>query len=152
MSFCKSHANYCYLVLIANNEKKCTNLLLLFFLQANDADIELNGKLTYFFTNSGPPLPFMINPSTGEITVNDTLDRDNPLTSSFYLDVRARDHGIPSLQVGTLTSYINLRLFYCMSSLLFLKISKIIYDVKFAINQWRPVRYLMQSVSSSVCC
>ena len=105
MSFCKSHANYCYLVLIANNEKKCIKLFLLFFLQANDADIELNGKLTYFFTNSGPPLPFMINPSTGEITVNDTLDRDNPLTSSFYLDVRARDHGIPSLQVGILTSY-----------------------------------------------
>lgn len=72
-------------------------------LQAKDADIELNGQVTYFFISNGQPLPFRISLTTGEVIVNDTLDRDNPLTQEFYVDVIARDRGLPPLEVLTTT-------------------------------------------------
>ncbi|KAF6018704.1 CELSR1 [Bugula neritina] len=67
-------------------------------IQAKDADIELNGQVTYFFISNGQPLPFRISLTTGEVIVNDTLDRDNPLTQEFYVDVIARDRGLPPLE------------------------------------------------------
>ena len=75
-----------------------------FSFQANDDDVELNGAVTYFFVNNGLPLPFMISNMTGEIIVNDTLDRDNPDTQEFHVDVIASDRGIPRRQVGLIRS------------------------------------------------
>ena len=69
-------------------------------LQAEDADVELNGEVVYILIDNGNPLPFRLDNSTGEIIVNGTLDRDDPSTQEFSVDVIARDRGIPPLQVS----------------------------------------------------
>ncbi|GBP70630.1 Tyrosine kinase receptor Cad96Ca [Eumeta japonica] len=42
------------------------------------ADPTENGPITYGLETTGPPVPFTVNPRTGEVTVNDTLaDKEN---------------------------------------------------------------------------
>ncbi|KAF4091142.1 hypothetical protein AMELA_G00033680 [Ameiurus melas] len=62
-------------------------------IQAIDADSGNNAHLEYQLTDTSPSFPFIINNSTGWITVSMELDRE---TTEFYtFGVEARDHGIP---------------------------------------------------------
>ncbi|KAF7707587.1 cadherin EGF LAG seven-pass G-type receptor 1 isoform X2 [Silurus meridionalis] len=62
-------------------------------IQAIDADSGNNAHLEYQLTATSPSFPFIINNSTGWITVNMELDRE---TTEFYtFGVEARDHGVP---------------------------------------------------------
>ncbi|KAK7902003.1 hypothetical protein WMY93_018772 [Mugilogobius chulae] len=64
-------------------------------IQANDADSGENSRLEYRLTDTTPGFPFIINNSTGWITVCKELDRE---TTEFYtFGVEARDHGMPSM-------------------------------------------------------
>uniref|UniRef100_A0A3B3ZJN6 Uncharacterized protein n=1 Tax=Periophthalmus magnuspinnatus TaxID=409849 RepID=A0A3B3ZJN6_9GOBI len=64
-------------------------------IQANDADSGENSRLEYRLTGTTPGFPFIINNSTGWITVCVELDRE---TTEFYtFGVEARDHGVPSM-------------------------------------------------------
>ncbi|KAM9471158.1 cadherin EGF LAG seven-pass G-type receptor 1 [Clarias gariepinus] len=62
-------------------------------IQAIDADSGNNSHLEYQLTDTSPSFPFIINNSTGWITVSIELDRE---TTEFYkFGVEARDHGVP---------------------------------------------------------
>lgn len=62
-------------------------------IQAIDADSGNNAHLEYQLTDTSPSFPFIINNSTGWITVSMELDRE---TTEFYtFGVEARDHGVP---------------------------------------------------------
>ncbi|GAA6101335.1 cadherin EGF LAG seven-pass G-type receptor 1 [Tachysurus ichikawai] len=62
-------------------------------IQAIDADSGNNAYLEYQLTDTSPSFPFIINNSTGWITVSIELDRE---TTEFYnFGVEARDHGVP---------------------------------------------------------
>ncbi|XP_060784124.1 cadherin EGF LAG seven-pass G-type receptor 1 isoform X2 [Neoarius graeffei] len=62
-------------------------------IQAIDADSGNNAYLEYHLTDTSPSFPFIINNSTGWITVSMELDRE---TTEFYtFGVEARDHGVP---------------------------------------------------------
>ncbi|KAB5571510.1 hypothetical protein PHYPO_G00225740 [Pangasianodon hypophthalmus] len=62
-------------------------------IQAIDADSGNNAHLEYLLTDTSPSFPFIINNSTGWITVSMELDRE---TTEFYtFGVEARDHGVP---------------------------------------------------------
>uniref|UniRef100_A0A8C6V1M6 Cadherin EGF LAG seven-pass G-type receptor 1a n=1 Tax=Neogobius melanostomus TaxID=47308 RepID=A0A8C6V1M6_9GOBI len=64
-------------------------------IQANDADSGENARLEYRLTGTTPGFPFVVNNSTGWITVCEELDRE---TTEFYtFGVEARDHGVPSM-------------------------------------------------------
>ncbi|XP_063302853.1 cadherin EGF LAG seven-pass G-type receptor 1 isoform X3 [Pelobates fuscus] len=62
-------------------------------IQANDADSGDNARIQYSLTDIPPNFPFLINNSTGWITVSSELDRE---AVEFYtFGVEARDHGDP---------------------------------------------------------
>lgn len=62
-------------------------------IQAIDGDSGENARLEYRLIDITPGFPFVINNSTGWITVSDELDRE---TMDFYtFGVEARDHGVP---------------------------------------------------------
>lgn len=62
-------------------------------IQAIDADSGDNALLEYCLTDTSPGFPFIINNSTGWVTVSQELDRE---TTEFYtFGVEARDHGVP---------------------------------------------------------
>uniref|UniRef100_A0AAR2M2I0 Cadherin EGF LAG seven-pass G-type receptor 1 n=2 Tax=Pygocentrus nattereri TaxID=42514 RepID=A0AAR2M2I0_PYGNA len=62
-------------------------------IQAIDADSGDNALLEYRLTDTSPSFPFVINNSTGWVTVSLELDRE---TTEFYtFGVEARDHGVP---------------------------------------------------------
>lgn len=62
-------------------------------IQAIDGDSGENARLEYRLIDITPGFPFIINNSTGWITVSDELDREN---MDFYtFGVEARDHGVP---------------------------------------------------------
>ncbi|XP_066504962.1 cadherin EGF LAG seven-pass G-type receptor 1 [Hoplias malabaricus] len=62
-------------------------------IQAIDADSGDNALLEYRLTDTSPGFPFIINNSTGWITISQELDRE---TTEFYtFGVEARDHGVP---------------------------------------------------------
>ncbi|XP_076008243.1 cadherin EGF LAG seven-pass G-type receptor 1 isoform X2 [Genypterus blacodes] len=62
-------------------------------IQAIDGDSGENARLEYRLTATTPGFPFIINNSTGWITVSEELDRE---TTEFYtFGVEARDNGIP---------------------------------------------------------
>lgn len=62
-------------------------------IQAIDADSGNNAHLEYHLTDTSPSFPFIINNSTGWITVSMELDRE---TTEFYtFGVEAKDHGVP---------------------------------------------------------
>ncbi|XP_072003202.1 cadherin EGF LAG seven-pass G-type receptor 1 isoform X3 [Engystomops pustulosus] len=62
-------------------------------IQANDADSGENARIHYSLTDVPPNFPFVINNSTGWITVSAELDRE---TVEFYtFGVEARDNGEP---------------------------------------------------------
>ena len=60
---------------------------------ATDADIGPNGEITYSLSSSIPPLPFTIDPSTGAVSTNSTLDREE--IDMYEFEVIARDNGEP---------------------------------------------------------
>lgn len=62
-------------------------------IQAIDADSGNNAHLEYQLTDTSPSFPFIINNSTGWITVSMELDRET--TEFFNFGVEARDHGVP---------------------------------------------------------
>uniref|UniRef100_A0A4W5NWW5 Cadherin EGF LAG seven-pass G-type receptor 1b n=1 Tax=Hucho hucho TaxID=62062 RepID=A0A4W5NWW5_9TELE len=63
--------------------------------QAIDADSGDNSHLEYRLTAMAPGFPFIINNSTGWITVSVQLDRE---TTDFYtFGVEAVDHGVPAM-------------------------------------------------------
>lgn len=45
-----------------------------------------NGPVVYGLETSGPPVPFDINPKTGLVTVNDTLE--NKVTAPFMMNIQ----------------------------------------------------------------
>ena len=62
-------------------------------IQAIDGDSGENARLEYRIIDTTPGFPFIINNSTGWITVSDALDRE---TVDFYtFGVEASDHGVP---------------------------------------------------------
>lgn len=62
-------------------------------IQAIDGDSGENARLEYRLIDITPGFPFVINNSTGWITVSNELDRE---TVDFYtFGVEARDHGVP---------------------------------------------------------
>eukprot|EP00066_Takifugu_rubripes_P026394 XP_011615660.1 PREDICTED: cadherin EGF LAG seven-pass G-type receptor 1 [Takifugu rubripes] len=62
-------------------------------IQAIDGDSGENARLEYRLIDITPGFPFVVNNSTGWITVSDELDRE---TTDFYtFGVEARDHGVP---------------------------------------------------------
>lgn len=62
-------------------------------IQAIDGDAGENARLEYRLIDTTPGFPFVINNSTGWITVSEELDRE---TMDFYtFGVEARDHGVP---------------------------------------------------------
>lgn len=64
-------------------------------IQAIDADSGDNAHLEYKLTDTSPGFPFVINNSTGWVTVSAELDRE---TAEFYsFGVEARDHGVPTM-------------------------------------------------------
>lgn len=64
-------------------------------IQAIDGDSGENARLEYRLIDVTPGFPFVINNSTGWITVSDELDRE---TMDFYtFGVEARDHGVPAM-------------------------------------------------------
>ncbi|XP_056307479.1 cadherin EGF LAG seven-pass G-type receptor 1 isoform X2 [Danio aesculapii] len=64
-------------------------------IQAIDADSGDNAHLEYKLTDTSPGFPFVINNSTGWVTVSAELDRE---TTEFYsFGVEARDHGVPTM-------------------------------------------------------
>ncbi|TRY59248.1 hypothetical protein DNTS_026386 [Danionella cerebrum] len=62
-------------------------------IQANDADSGENARLDYCLTDTPPGFPFVINNSTGWITVSLELDRET--TEYYTFGVEARDNGAP---------------------------------------------------------
>uniref|UniRef100_A0A8C8JEY5 Cadherin EGF LAG seven-pass G-type receptor 1 n=1 Tax=Oncorhynchus tshawytscha TaxID=74940 RepID=A0A8C8JEY5_ONCTS len=64
-------------------------------IQAIDADSGDNARLEYHLTDTSPGFPFIINNSTGWITVATELDRE---TTEFYtFGMEARDCGMPAM-------------------------------------------------------
>uniref|UniRef100_A0A4W4H7M5 Cadherin EGF LAG seven-pass G-type receptor 1a n=1 Tax=Electrophorus electricus TaxID=8005 RepID=A0A4W4H7M5_ELEEL len=73
-------------------------------IQAIDADSGDNARLEYRLTDSSSGFPFVINNSTGWITVSIELDRE---TSEFYtFGVEAIDHGVPLMSSSASVSVI----------------------------------------------
>ena len=61
---------------------------------ANDADLEMPGEVRYSIMSGNIGNAFIINTTSGVITVNEGIDREE--TSTFELTVVATDRGIPS--------------------------------------------------------
>ena len=60
---------------------------------ATDADLGMNGEISYSLTSNTSSLPFFINSSTGAVTTSSTLDREQ---IDFYtITVTATDKGSP---------------------------------------------------------
>ena len=60
---------------------------------ATDADLGVNGKISYSLTSDTSSLPFFIDSSTGAVTTSSTLDREQ---IDFYtITVSATDNGSP---------------------------------------------------------
>ena len=74
---------------------------------AADQDADANGTLSYAITAGNTGDAFAINPSTGEITVNDSSPLDFETTSTFSLEVTVTDGGTPAL-IDTAAITINL--------------------------------------------
>lgn len=64
-------------------------------LNATDADIGLNSKLTYHVLTSSPSLHFSLELSTGVLSTSQPLDREQ--ISLYLVTILARDAGFPSL-------------------------------------------------------
>uniref|UniRef100_W5KPZ0 Cadherin EGF LAG seven-pass G-type receptor 1 n=1 Tax=Astyanax mexicanus TaxID=7994 RepID=W5KPZ0_ASTMX len=64
-------------------------------IQAIDADSGDNALLEYRLTDTSPGFPFVINNSTGWVTVCLELDRE--ITEFYTFSVEARDHGLPGM-------------------------------------------------------
>ena len=60
---------------------------------ATDADLGVNGQVSYSLTSDTPLLPFSINPSTGEVTTISTLDREQ--IDRYEFSITASDNGAP---------------------------------------------------------
>ena len=74
--------------------------------EANDVDKEANGQLSYSLLPTEIALPFIINCSTGAISLNKTLDREN--LSSYKFFVRVQDGGRPTgIAVALVNIYIS---------------------------------------------
>ena len=58
---------------------------------ATDADIGPNGEITYSISSSMSPLPFTIDPSTGAVSTNATLDREQ--VDNYIFSIVATDNG-----------------------------------------------------------
>ena len=71
-------------------------------LNASDRDIGQNAQLLFMFQTTNNTLPFAINPQSGEVVLEKTLDFE---TVSLYLfNVTAVDMGTPALSSSTLLS------------------------------------------------
>lgn len=66
-----------------------------FQVNATDLDSNENGQITYSIVKGDNHNQFAIDPNTGYISVADTLDRET--TSSYVLEIEAKDNGIPVL-------------------------------------------------------
>ena len=60
---------------------------------ATDADLGLNGEISYSLTSDTPSLPFFINSSTGAVTTSSTLDREE--IDNYEFNITASDNGSP---------------------------------------------------------
>ena len=60
---------------------------------ATDGDLGVNGEIRYFIISGNFNNSFSLNSITGALTVNQSIDRE--IVSSFSLDVKASDRGIP---------------------------------------------------------
>ncbi|XP_028404999.1 cadherin-23-like isoform X3 [Dendronephthya gigantea] len=85
-----------YSFTVTENRKAGTSIVRL---SANDRDSEENKKITYSFSHGNLGSAFTINNETGEISTTKELDREN--VSAYFLTVKAKDHGNPSLEGTT---------------------------------------------------
>jgi hypothetical protein len=68
-------------------------------LQANDADLNENGQISYELMSDEYKNLFRIDEKTGELFLESKLDRENQ--SAYNLTIRARDHGRHPSQLST---------------------------------------------------
>lgn len=66
---------------------------------ATDADSEDNGRVTYSIIKGDNNNRFAIDSETGYLSVSDYLDRET--TSTYVLEILAKDNGIPVLSGQT---------------------------------------------------
>ncbi|XP_063909335.1 fat-like cadherin-related tumor suppressor homolog isoform X4 [Zophobas morio] len=69
---------------------------------ATDLDSDKNGQVTYSIIRGDNREQFEIDPDTGYISVADELDRET--TSSYVLEILAKDNGVPVLSRQTLVN------------------------------------------------
>ena len=82
--------NNTYAITVAENTSLHTTILTV---KANDVDVGANGQLSYSLVSTEIALPFVINSSTGAVSVNQTLDQET--LSSYEFFVQVQDGGSP---------------------------------------------------------
>lgn len=69
---------------------------------ATDLDSDKNGEITYSIIRGDHREQFEIDPDTGYISVAEELDRET--TSSYVLEILAKDNGVAVLSQQTLVN------------------------------------------------
>ncbi|GAB6027296.1 hypothetical protein CHUAL_001579 [Chamberlinius hualienensis] len=77
-----------YQVIVPEDEAVKPNIVTL---SATDPDTGLNGKITYSIKKGDPDKRFVINPSTGQVSITAPLDYEK--AQEYYLNVSAEDGG-----------------------------------------------------------
>ena len=75
-----------------------TGLIILDSINATDEDYGLNAEIEFLIISGDDTGSFSIDPSTGEIALTASLDREGGTGEIVNLTVAARDRGIPPLQ------------------------------------------------------
>ena len=75
-------------------------------IQAEDADLGSNARISYFINSSNDMSAFAIDPDTGIISINKKLDREN--ISNYLLKCVAIDHGQPQLSSMPVAVHVSL--------------------------------------------
>ena len=75
-------------------------------IQAGDADLGSNARISYFINSSNDMSAFAIDPDTGIISINKKLDREN--ISNYLLKCVAIDHGQPQLSSMPVAVHVSL--------------------------------------------
>lgn len=75
-------------------------------IQAEDADLGSNARISYFITSSNDMSAFAIDTDTGVISINKKLDREN--ISNYLLKCVAIDHGQPKLSSMPVAVHVSL--------------------------------------------
>lgn len=82
--------------------KQYNKLFVLPKVTANDLDSDLNGQVRYSIINGDRHNQFRVDKDNGYLIVNSPLDRE--MISSYVLEIKASDHGIPELSSTVLVN------------------------------------------------